>query len=287
MGFGPISGVLGDQADELRESVSWDDYCRIVAMNPSTLVRGLKSLKHLKHCWDEPQADSPSLAWGRAVHCLLFEPKEFTQRYVACSIRRDKRTEAYQDFLAENAGKEILTVAEFDSACLAAQSFVADSDVQDFIQAGKAEVTLLSSEDGVKCKGRVDWLATYRECLVDLKTTKNIDCRRASGDFFRYHYDVKLGLYQRWLKKITGRLWPVEVIWLENTPPYDVAVMPIDFAVLDRGAEKGLAILRKLKQCIADDHWPGVADNDYLLHVPSYEMEDVELEGAEEYQEAA
>jgi hypothetical protein len=30
-----------------------------------------------------------------------------------------------------------------------------------------------------------------------------------------------------------------------------------------------------------------VSGEEYLLHTPSYEMEDVELEGAEEYQEAA
>jgi hypothetical protein len=283
----PIAGVLNGTRQELLEGVSWDSYRAICGMNPSTICRGAKSLLHLKHSWDTPSSDTPSLVWGRAVHCLLFEPAEFVTRYVKCSIRRDKRTEAYSEFLSDNAGKEILTLAEYDSACFAAQSFVGNEEVQDFIQSGRAEVTLLTVEDGIQCKGRVDWLAQYREALVDLKTTKNIEVRRASGDFYRYHYDLKLGLYQRWLRTLTGRNWPVEVIWLENTPPYDVAVMPIDSAVLDRGAAKGLAILKRIKQCIEDDHWPGVSGEEYLLHTPSYEMEDVELEGAEEYQEAA
>jgi hypothetical protein len=283
----PIARVLESAIEGIRYDVDWDQYRQFLGANPSVIVHGLRSMKHLRYAWSRPSNDTPSLIWGRAVHCLLFEPAEFVERYVKCTIRRDARTEAYKDFLAENAGKEILTVAEYDSACFAAQSFVGNEEVQDFIHRGKPEVTLLTVEDGVQCKGRVDWLASFREALVDLKTTKNIEARRASSDFYRYHYDVKLGLYQRWLQKLTGRNWPVEVIWLENTPPYDVAVMPIDNAVLDRGAAKGLGILRKLKECIADEHWPGVADDEYLLHTPNYEMEDVELEGAEEYQEAA
>lgn len=283
MGVGPIKGVLAGDAGvtEFRRRVSWDDYLGIVAMNPSTLVHGLQSMKHLNHAWHRPDSpDTPSMQWGRALHCLLFERDEFALRYVECDLVRNTRHKAYQEFLAENEGREALTVEQYRSALQAAESFVGDEQVQAIIKAGLAEVTVLTVEMGIQCKHRIDWLAATRPddgLLVDLKTTKRLDSRAVSRDFYKYHYDVKLGLYQRAMRKAHGGLWPVQVIWLENVPPYDTAVMPIDDAVLERGAAKGLAVLSRLRDCIEREEWPGVAaDREFLLHVPQWEMDEDE-----------
>lgn len=279
MSRGPIEGVLDGTLAEIREGVSWDDYCSIAGLNPSVLVHGLRSMKHLHHAWHADSTDSPAMAWGRAVHCLLFEPRTFEQRFVKCDMVRNHRHKAYQDFLADNPGKEVLSVAEWDSVLLAAESFVGDYEVQGLIRQGVAEVTVLSVEEGMQCKHRLDWLATPTAKIIgDLKSTKNIEARRASQDFYKYKYDVKLGLYQRAMRQVTGHPWPVEVIWLENVPPYDVAVMPIDDAVLDRGARKGLEIIRKVKDCIERDEWPGVGGEDFILNTPSWEMDDEEVD---------
>jgi len=71
------------------------------------------------------------------------------------------------------------------------------------------------------------------------------------------------------------------VIVVENSPPYDVSVIPIPDAVLYRGAELGYTIIRAIRQAIDRDYWPGVAEGEATLDVPPWEM-DEELTGAEE-----
>lgn len=292
-----ISGiVLSDPGEvgfnEVRED-SWGDYCQVMGMNPSTLVKAIRghtpegemelSMLHLKHAWDDTsQSDSSALLFGRALHCLLFEPGTFESRYCMFDGRRDKRSKDYQAFLAANAGKEVLSADEWARALEAAKSFIREPLVQEIIASGKAEVSVLWTEDVdgtlIQMRGRLDWIATGRS-ITDLKTAKDISARAFGRDFFRYHYDIKLGLYQRGLSQVTGRHWPVEVICLEKEPPYDITVVPIANSVLEQWAEKGLKILREVKACIDTDTWPGLAKGkEYHLDVPPWEMAEEAVE---------
>jgi len=220
------------------------------------------------------------MLWGRAVHCLLFEPIEFPNRYRAWSGRRAGND--YKAFVADawEDGAEILTESgrySLAAALEAAQGFVSDPLVKRLIAAGKPEVTVFATEGNVQCRGRLDWISTVEDCIVDLKTARNITAKEFGRDFYKFHYDLKLGLYRRWLAKVTRKPWRVEVIVLENSEPYDCVVMPIPDAVLDRGAAKGLEIIAKVDECINAQYWPGVADGDYVaLDTPVWEMDDDE-----------
>ena len=78
------------------------------------------------------------------------------------------------------------------------------------------------------------------------------------------------------------------MVCVENSAPFDVTVVPIDDAVLERGAKKGLGVLGRLETCIQADYWPGIAGGKtYYLDTPAREMvEDDELEDVEEYSNA-
>jgi hypothetical protein len=129
-----------------------------------------------------------------------------------------------------------------------------------------------------------------------LKTSRDISERRFSSDFNRYHYDVKLGLYQRWTRRLFDLPEvPVYLLLVENQPPHDVTMaprvngepIPIPQAVLDRGADKGLRWLEKIRECVESGVWPGIdVEPDWTLQTPTWEMgtdEDDDLEGAEVY----
>lgn len=270
--------VDGGGRRELVEELPWRQYLdSAVGMNPSTIAYGMKSMLHLKSAWENPPDDSDDMLWGRAAHCLLFEPRDFANRYRPYAGRRQGG--AWDDFAAECWEKNIepMTQKAWDSVQEAALSFVRDARVQEIIAAGKGEVTLFWPEGGIQCRGRVDWISTSADCLVDLKTTKNIEFRAFGKDFYLYKYDLKMGLYQRWLSKLTKRPWPVKIICLEKTKPYDVSVLPIPDAVLERGCKKGLDILERLENCIRANDWPGVAcGEEGYLDTPTWEMDDDE-----------
>jgi hypothetical protein len=266
--------------------IGWRDYKEMVALNPSTIADGVPpsgSMLKLHHNWHYKRPDTAFFRWGRAVHCALFEPGLFDQRYTFWQGRRAGG--AYREFVSEawEDGKEVLAEKEAKSAIEAGKRFISDPLVQRLTAAGKAEQTLLAGEWNVQCRGRVDWISTSQHVLVDLKTTKDVSARAFGRDFFKYHYDVKLGLYQRWLQANTQEQWPVEVICIESQSPFDITVVPIPDSVLAQGAGKGMAVVRRFSECVRTGVWPGVANGKpYILDVPVWEMDDDELTGAEE-----
>jgi len=254
----------------------WDEYLAFPALNGSVIVKGRKSPYHLKHEWDHGGGDSEAMQLGRLLHCLLFEPAEVEARYRAWSGTR--RGNDYELFCATAAadGAEVVRAEgqySLATALEAAKSFLGDSRVQSLISSGQAEQTVLVVENGLQCRGRLDWVSASEHVLTDLKTAAEIEPELFGRSFYRYGYDIKLGLYRRWLDAVTGDHWPVEVVVLESKPPYDIAVIPVPDAVLDAGVDKALEIIGRVRQAIETDTWPGVAGGDLMpLHVPFWAM---------------
>lgn len=264
------------------ETLPWSEYHAFPAMRCSVLVHGRKSMLHLRHAWEQGTEDSEYLLWGRALHCLLLERAEFVGRYCAYDGVRNEKHKAYQEFLEANAGKEVLRATgqfSMESVLAAARAVCASELVNSFTHTGIAELSGFCVEAGLQCKFRIDWISTSAEAIVDVKTARTIEARPFGQQFFALSYDIKLGLYQRWYQQLTGRHWPVFVLAIENTAPFDSTVVPVPQVVLDDGAAKGLEILERVKTCIETDHWPGIAGDElYPLEVPNYVMEEVEFE---------
>jgi len=273
----------------------WEEYKAFPAMNGSTLSRGIRSMLDLRHSWDNPKEDTDSMLWGRAVHCLCLEPGEFLNRYVPWEGAR-RQGKAYEEFAIEAAvaGKEVLTLNQWYAAQRAALAFVKNPRVKPLIASGKAEQTVLATEMGMQHKGRLDWVSSpvctpEYDCpngvIADLKTSADIHHHAFGRVFYKFHYDMKLGLYQRWWEAATGLRLPVFVMCLQGDPrgskdrPHDVAVIPIPDAVLDRGVRTGLEAIRNLREAIATNFWPGVdGGEEYFLDTPPWEMGDEMVE---------
>lgn len=257
---------------------SWDDYLSVPYMNPSTLVYGQKSMKHLKHAWDEPNfKDSDDKLVGRAIHCHVYEPQEFYKRYCVYDDVRNERHKKYQDFLSQHPGKEVLSEKQLERVLSASSSLLKDKYFKRHMsrhKSGQPEVTLIAELFGVQFKGRVDWIWDTPE-IDDLKTSKDIIARAFGRDFYDYGYDIKLALYREMFKWNTGVEVPVNTICIEKEPPYDVAIVPVPEAVLDRGLNKAKRIVDRMKECIEKNEWPGVANGEaYYLDTPPWEMDE-------------
>jgi len=276
----PIASILGGQRTELL-NMPWPDYFGFPAMNGTVLIPGATSMLHLKSAWDHPEKDTDAKRYGRMVHALLLEPRAFATRYLPWDGRRSGQE--YKDFCddADEIGAEVVRATgqySMDMALEAAPVFLANSKVQDIIREGKAEQTVLWPECGVQMKGRLDWVSTSEHVLADLKNTRMQSDGLFGAQFFNLLYDVKLALYQRGLQAVTGERWPVVVLSVESSRPFDVVPYPIPDAILDAGWEKARRIIKQLVKAIETDYWPGKARGEYgALVVPSYAMEE-ELE---------
>jgi hypothetical protein len=265
----------------------WDKYRSIDALNPSSIVTCERSPLHVLSAMRGDRPDTPALQVGRAIHSALLEPRIFAESYEPA---RERRTQAVVDEAAAR-GVELLLPADFDKAIEAAKRAAVCKDLQPFIRAGNSEVVVLTGECGCQVKGRLDWVSAEPLAILDVKTARDISERKFSRDFYAFHYDVKLGLYQRWLQRVLDvRDIPVYLLLVENQPPYDCqmvprndgAAVPLPDAVLMRGASKGLRWIEQIRTCLDRDEWPGAAEvGDWTLQTPVWEMDDDEIEGAE------
>ncbi len=266
--------------NEIAEGVSFGRYRRGIGMNPSTICAGFRrqgaiSMLHLKHAWDVPRADKPAFIFGRAVHTALFEPRKMESRY-GCweGVRRGSE---YKQAVADAFlnGKELLTEQELHQALICAKRVASDPVIQPYISSGKAEVVAYWMEGPIQCRGRMDWINGDPPALLDLKTSRDVSEAAFGRDFVSYHYDVKMGLYQRALLKLTGIRYPVLIPCVENEAPYDTTLVPIPDSVLEKGVEKAMNVLNRLPECIETGIWPGVANGEeYHLTLPAFYEQD-------------
>jgi len=276
-----LSSIIAETpTNAIIQDMCWDDYRAATALNPSSIVCCDKSELHVSYALEGVDKDTPSLQKGRALHCALLEPDRFADAYEPAESRRTAKVVAE----AAERGVELLLPADFDVIVQTALRASQCSDLQPFIRTGQAEVSVFTFELGCQCKGRLDWISADPLAILDVKTAREIDERNFSRAFYRYHYDVKLGLYQRWLQRLMGVAnIPVYLLLVENSGPWDCAVVPrsggsptpIPDAILQRGADKGLRWIERIKQCIESGEWPGQGDADeWAIDVPAWEMDD-------------
>jgi hypothetical protein len=147
---------------------------------------------------------------------------------------------------------------------------------------GKPEQSLFWEEDGVQCRARLDWLRDDRAAIDDYKTTKGsanpaywIDRVLCS-----IGADIQAAMYLRGLQAVAGSD-PADVEWgtvpefrfcvQEQTAPYALSVVSLDYAAMRLAHRKVDYALRTWKRCLAEDRWPGYSSQVCVAELPAWE----------------
>lgn len=275
----------------LSPDVSYPEYAEIPAVRSGVVKDSLVedvgrqfivSPAHIKRSYEGQLAkDSDSLDFGKALHCLMFEPDKFESEFCACELRRDMRTKAYQDFVEANAGKTVLK-AHGDRSyqwCLdAAVAFCQVPEIKPFTECGIAEVTGQGVISDVPVKARYDWISQSRDCLVDLKTSMAIGPMDFWRSFKRYGYGIQLALYREIYRQISSIVLECFIIAIENHPPFSAVVYEVPGDLLDRDMALVRTVCDKVAECLEKDEWPSFSYGQVLpLLVPEWEMESVDV----------
>lgn len=188
--------------------VPFHQYCRINAVNFSSLCRIDVSPKHYK---ETPQfEDTEALKFGSFVHEGKLEPHLIATQYVVCPtdqwdklvhqhrkeenaarrkagkkelgpVKSPRSTKVFKDlraaFLKSHEGKIDVTREQYDGLQTILKHLAANDRCKKLFFDGHPEVTIIwiDPETGIKCKGRIDWLSITPQFddaqSVDLKTT--------------------------------------------------------------------------------------------------------------------
>lgn len=222
----------------------------------------------------EEKEDSDALVFGRAFHTILDSEDIFNQTHITVpeGMRRDLRAKAYQEFMAENKGKVILSRDEFDTL-RRMRDTVAAHPLYSLTRGGKCEHSgyWTDEETGVLCKIRPDVLLDDG-LVFDWKSCgKPINPYSFSKVVHEYGYHVSGAMYLAGLSKILGiKLRHFVLVAVEKQKPNGVIFYDIDPAAIEKGEEDFRHALAIYKNCKETNEWPGYPTDFEPIGLPAY-----------------
>lgn len=261
--------------------MKFTDYLQRPGINWSRLKHARESMARYRYECDHARKDSATLAIGRAVHTIVFEPHQFHDSYAIW--HKDRKGIEWAAFEAAHAGLTILKTAEFEHARAMAEAVKASPLAQPYLRDDAVFEVTVEWEDpitGLACKARPDILRPL--VLADLKTAASIDARRFGYQAHRLGYACQLAHYAAGIKATYGWLpQKVALIVVEKVPPYEVAVFEVGEEDLQRGAEEVAALLQSVAACEESGVWPGRYAEAVPLSMPSFVDGELEIDYVE------
>lgn len=262
-----------------------EEYEAIDAVNWSTLKHLSKSPQHYLHNLTNPGEDTDAKQRGRVLHLAVFEPERFQRDVVVYPERRAGKE--WQAFALKHEGKEIITSRMDDQVRAIADAARRHPMSARYLAGGKAEHTVtwkyrsppIQHLEGHEfaCKGRLDFVSELG-AIVDLKSTKDASPTGFAREVLRYEHHVQAAFYQDGLEAMTGARLPFLFIAVEAAAPHVVQVYRVPDDVLDLGRERYQQLLAHLNVCRKENRWPGFAETEMELVLPTWAMPNPEDE---------
>lgn len=239
-------------------------YESIDALNWSTLKLLATSPRMLKHRARTPRADTSALALGRAIHCALLEPHNWSSCYAVAPTFEGKGSRAAKHTWLAERNPEVtwLDQEDYDLAQRCAGSIADHPVAMSLIVGGRREevITWTDATTGIKCKARLDNIRATD--LSDIKSTRHGTPRaflRSASDLL---YHGQLSWYHDGAIA-AGVLSPdaerPAVVAVQTSEPFDVMPFRMTEAALWAGRSLWQSLIRRYAECQAADWWPGVA----------------------------
>lgn len=254
------------------EDVPFAEYAAWEAVNNSRLGQMAKSPKH----YTTPiKFSTDALRFGNLCHCGRLEPIALAERYAvahdwhldagnvtAAGKATDSKATRYykeraEDFANANAGKEIVSKAEYRQMMAMVKSIDADPVARRlFAGVGPVEVSIVwdDPETGLRCKGRFDKLGPGY--AADLKTT--IDLATFPKSIANYSYHRQQAFYRMgWAVLNGGELLETWLVAAEKSEPFCVQAAPLSELALAQGDAEWRKLLGRVAECHEAGSWPG------------------------------
>jgi len=155
----------------------------------------------------------------------------------------------------------------------------------------RSEVTAIGEIDGVMCRARFDNLPARQAVIYDLKTCEDASTDAVIRAVERYGYDVQAAHYLATLEAATGQRRKMRFIFVEKSPPYEVAVVelyddPSHEADWMTAARSKAAEARRIwAECLSSGDWPGYPRRVQIIGARGWEQARWEQKMAEKPQQ--
>ena len=270
--------------------LSNDDYHSDLAIGSSGLKRFLVSPLHYWAAYLDPERerrDTKAFRMGRAWHCSVFEPSEFTSRYVPMPEGLDRRTKEGKALWAEieASGRDALAsreVAAVEKMAGIARDLPISRVVFDQLaQHGAAEASLFTVDPatGLRLKIRPDYM--LRPCpmfpnglIIDGKTTTDASRDGFARQVWNLDYGLQAALYTSVYQSIFDTAGRPAFLWLaqEKEAPHAAAFYSAGADLMDYWDKRIAKTLPAVARCQESGVWPGFPETVTELALPTWAL---------------
>lgn len=250
------------------------DYFELEAVNYSTLKEFAKSPLHYHHRLTAPRKSTKPMQRGTLTHTAILEPDRLPIDFAV--FDGERRGNVWKDYKEANAGRDIVTVPEYQVALRMRDAVRADPVAGPLVTGGDREAVIVwrDAASGILCKGRPD-LIRPEHVIVDLKTAANVRHFEFSKAVANYQYHVQAAMYSDGYERVTLKAPRYVIVAVESAEPYDVVVYELGDDVLGPGRDEYHRYLSQLKECRETDRWPGYAGGLAMpLQLPRWALTD-------------
>jgi hypothetical protein len=241
-----------------------------------------KSPAHMFASWAEnPEADpfeaTRFMILGQAAHHLFLGEDDFSSKFVAQPTEYpDKKTgikkawhngsdfaKAWHEKQAIQ-GRTVVTLKELQAIIAMSKTLAAEALVQQGLLNGIVECSgfFQDSETGLWCKTRPDVIPTDSGDFADLKTASDVTTVALMSSIRSYAYHMQGALVWECCEALNLPFESFILMFIETDKPYCARAVPLTDDDLARGRMQNRSMIRKIKQCMELNHFPGPGEGD-------------------------
>lgn len=241
-----------------------DEYRNAEGISRSDLFKIARSPKHFKYALENP-VDSPSLAFGRALHKYVLEKDDFFNDFIVLP-EINRRTKAGKEEYARyqmealECGKELVSCEDM-AVIMEMQKEVMSLPLARDLLSGEHEKDFfwIDAATGERCKCRPDCLAEYegKKYIVDYKSTDSCEEGHFERSCRKYGYKFQAGMYTEGVFQNTLEQYGFAFVAQEKKPPYAVSVYICAPEFVAQGYDQFRELIGIYHSCKETGNWYG------------------------------
>lgn len=269
---------MTDQTQTGVLSMSAEQYHKASGVSRSDLEWIARSPLHFRAHMDGliPDEETPALLIGEIAHRSILEPETMEGAF---HVKPDGMKFSNKEGIAWRDGHGDRPIVSADDAARVRgmSSTVNAHKTAKLLMAGSDfERSLFVEDDGLLLKSRFDILPRTGNVIADLKTCEDASLESVEKAIGNYGYFRQAAFYLKVANLLGLDRQAFVFIFVEKNPPYAVACYQLADEVLRAGTmliERDLTLLRN---CMAENKWPGYGDGVRGCGVPGWMMRQLE-----------
>lgn len=227
------------------------------------------------------QKETEAMRKGTLLHMGVLEPEKFKNSYAIEPEEIDgqpinRRIKAHREFLDHwrqtSEGKIFIRQSDMDSLINMFNAIAMHKYAKQFLTGGTPEVEAYGEWDGVKLKGKCDYLVDlpgFGRTVVDLKKTQDASFKGFERSIYNYSYHLQAKIYTHLFKADSFFFIAVED---NGTPICPIGIYRASDVLIEKGEQMLSRLIKKYQQCEQTGEYHGYTDHFADISLPAWSV---------------